>query len=72
MRERCLRVTIFMRNMRQCSKKYLTSDWLSTIYNEHMIKINGEGDMIMIAGSMENNLDREVHWVAPDSGGYGR
>jgi len=71
-RERCLRVPIFMRNMRDCSKKDLTSDRLSTIYNEHMFKINGEGAMTMVTVFIKYHLSGQVRRTAPDSGGNGR
>ena len=61
-----------MKNMRQCSKNYLTTFGLSTICNEHMIKINGGCVMAGNAVSMENDLKIDVRRAAPDSGGHDR
>ena len=59
----------FLQNMRQCSKKYLTTAGLSTIYNEHMIIIGAECDMKLMAVIMELNPNRVVQWVTPDNAG---
>ena len=65
-------MVISTKNMRQCSKKYLTSGGLSTIYNEHMIKTEDGHAMIDIVVSMAWDLNKEVRRAAPDNGGQGR
>jgi hypothetical protein len=50
----------------------LKSGYLSTIYNEHMFKIDIEGIMPGIAVFMKNDPKKVAGQAAPDNGGHGR